>query len=477
MPVLNKARLLLLVAILAAAAGAVVFKTPAVLFLLATLLAAPILAGLMGKWMSRGLRVSRQMPLVAMVGDELRARLTVRNTGPIPALLVRAQGRGAAPKIGGAPWRRAKISAPSLTDENACFEAVGEAELVVPILMPGASFAGEIAWKLKRRGWYAWPGARAGTIDPIALSDPLSARSAPAEILVLPRPLALHRLARGDASSSAQPLRRAASADAAEVHGVRPYQPGEGGRRIHWRATARTGELHVIEWEEDTASDLTILIDTHAACVAGTPGEDSLEMAITAAASVAAFLLGQGQQVRIFWWADGLPGDAATSPGTTINRATNGVANGARLVRVESRHLAGLTPILSALAKIAHCHHANATLTALSARVARELGDQNALLLSSDLAPWNQALAPWQSGRNYGKAHGGAQNQLQGLAFDAASFRDAPDARIVVRAGIRVKATMRRAQTSDARRETPLPPRVRRVRRGDSLVDVLEKNF
>ena len=479
MPVLNKARLLLLVAILSAAAGAVVFKTPAVLFLLATLLAAPILAGLMGKWMSRGLRVSRQMPLVAMVGDELRARLTVTNHGAVPALLVRAQGRGAAEKIGGASWRRAKTSAPPLADENACFEAVGEAELVVPILMPGASFAGEIAWKLKRRGWYAWPGARAGTIDPIALSDPLSARSAPAEILVLPRPLALRRLSRGGASSGAQPLRRALTADAADVHGVRPYQPGEGGRRIHWGATARTGELHVIEWEEDTASDLTILLDTHAACVAGAPGEDSLEMAITAAASVAAFLLGQSQQTRIFWWADGASDDVATSPGTATNggAARNGATtDGARLMRVESRHLAGLTPVLSALAKIAICRHPNATLAALSARVARELGEQNALLLSSDGADWKQALAPWQSEFRPGGAHGGAYSGARGLAFDAASFRDAPSARIVARAGIRVTATMRRVQTSDVRGEAPLPPRVRRVRRDDSLLDALEKN-
>ena len=465
---LNKTRLALLVAILSAAAGAVVFKTPSVLFLLATLLAAPLLAGAMGAKMSRGLRVARQMPPVASVGDELRARLTVRNLGPLPALLVHAQGRGVEP-VASAPWRRAKtLAAPaataSIAEQNACFETVGEAELVVPILMPGASFTGEIAWKLRRRGLYAWPGARAGTVDPIALSDALSARSAPAQLLVLPRPFKLRRLPQSESPSGARPLRRAtASADGAQIHGVRPYQPGEGGRRIHWRATARTGQLHVIEWEEETASDLTILLDAHAACVVGPAGEDSLEMAITAAASVAAFLLEQGQLVRIFWWAD----DAATAPGNARNAAPNASGNAARLMSVEARHRAALTRVLSALAQIAVCHHENATLAALSARVAREFGDQNALLLSSDLAAWNQALVPWQSERGFIGA--------RGLAFDAASFADAKNAHFTWRAGRRVTATMRRVETSETSQSPLLPAPVRRVRRDDSLVDALEK--
>ena len=455
MPQFNKTHLILLVAILSAAAGAVVFKTPSVLFLLATLIAAPILAMAMGKWMSRGLRVTRQMPLVGEVGDELRARLTVRNSGLIPALLVHAQGRGAVEKTGRAPWRRARMDVPVATESVAFFEVLGEAELVVPILMPGASFTGEVAWKLTRRGHYLWPGARAGTVDPIALSDALTARSAPAELLVLPRPLKLRRLQLGGGSPSTQPLRRATTAaDAAEIHGVRPYQPGEGGRRIHWRATARTGELHIIEWEEETAADLTIVIDVQAALIAGEKGEDSLEDSITAAASVAAFLLESGQRVRIFWWADETAGD---------------VSNGARLMRVESRHQAGLTPVLTALAKIAPCHSEGATLSALSARVQRETGDESALLIGSDEAAWREALSPWQRARGLGGGYG--------LAFESASFKDAHNNGFTLRAGSSVTATMQRVDASNVRQKPELPPHVRRIKRSDSLVDALEKNF
>ena len=454
---LNKTRLVLLVAILSAAAGAVVFKTPSVLFLLATLIAAPVLAGAMGKWMSRGLRVSRQMTMIGTVGDELRARISVRNSGQIPALLVHAQGRGNEEKSRENGWRRGQKSVGSNADSNEgqhpFFESVGEAELIVPILMPGASFSGEVAWKLLRRGLVAWPGARAGTVDPISLSDALTARGAPDELLILPRVLRLRSLSQGGGSTSAQLLRRAAiSPDAAEIHGVRPHQPGESGRRIHWRATARTGLLHVIEWEEETASDLTILIDTDARFVVGPAGDDTLEHAITAAASVAAFLLESGQRARIFWWAEG--DVAAAEP---------------LLMCVESRHQNGLIAVLTALAKIESCHHAGATLGALSARVQREAADESALLLGCDGAAWGEALAPWRRGRDWISA--------RGLALEADSFQQTTRDTLTLRAGERETATLQRAEASKNQQRSALPAGVQRVQRSESLVDALEKKF
>ncbi len=459
----NKTRLVLLVAILSAAAGAIVFKTPSALFLLATLIAAPVLASAMGKWMSRGLRVTRQMPLVGTVGDELRARLTVRNNGLIPALLVHARGRGPAEKPRRAPWRRSKIervvASPNAADEHC--EVVGESELIVPILMPGASFSGEITWKLVRRGLVAWPGARAGTVDPIALNDVLTARDAPAELLILPRPLKLRRLSLGGGAAAVQSLQRvAAAADAAEIHGVRPYQPGEGGRRIHWRATARTGELHVIEWEEETAADLTILLDVQANLIAGSAGDDTLEHSITAVASVAAFLLERGQRARIFWWADNGADDVA------------GVESGPRLMRIEARHQAGLTQILTALAKIVPCHNAGATLSALSRRVQPEVGAESVLLVGSDGAAWETALMPWKRERFRAGAHG--------LAFDAASYASAEPDGFTLSAGRAVAATLQHVEASKARSDAALPTLpvgVRRVARSGALAEALERDF
>lgn len=45
------------------------------------------------------------------------------------------------------------------------------------------------------------------------------------------------------------------------VRGVRPYVPGDPVHRIHWRATARTGDLVVKEVDETGAPRLTIALD------------------------------------------------------------------------------------------------------------------------------------------------------------------------------------------------------------------------
>jgi uncharacterized protein (DUF58 family) len=63
--------------------------------------------------------------------------------------------------------------------------------------------------------------------------------------------------------------------------------PGDPLRRIHWRQTARTGQLTVIEFEETQSIDLKIVLDTAAEGVVGDEPNTSLEYAIRAAATIA----------------------------------------------------------------------------------------------------------------------------------------------------------------------------------------------
>ncbi len=53
------------------------------------------------------------------------------------------------------------------------------------------------------------------------------------------------------------------------VRGVRPYVPGDPVHRIHWRATARTGDLVVKEVDETGAPRLTIALDLGGGGMAG----------------------------------------------------------------------------------------------------------------------------------------------------------------------------------------------------------------
>jgi uncharacterized protein (DUF58 family) len=77
--------------------------------------------------------------------------------------------------------------------------------------------------------------------------------------IVLPRfaSLARRRESRETESSTASP--RAGYGN--EVFGVREYRAGDSLRRIHWRSSARHGELVVREFEPPGLQTLTILVD------------------------------------------------------------------------------------------------------------------------------------------------------------------------------------------------------------------------
>ena len=70
----------------------------------------------------------------------------------------------------------------------------------------------------------------------------------------------------------------------AEFHGLRSYRPGDSLRHLHWRTTARRGELMVREYEDWPNDDLTVVLEARKA-----PGEGDdplLEDAISLAATI-----------------------------------------------------------------------------------------------------------------------------------------------------------------------------------------------
>jgi uncharacterized protein (DUF58 family) len=80
---------------------------------------------------------------------------------------------------------------------------------------------------------------------------------------------------------------------------TREYRHGDDLRRIHWRTTARRGELTVRREEQPWQSRGAVLLDTRIVAHRGDGPASSLEWAVSAAASISVHLARTGFEVRL----------------------------------------------------------------------------------------------------------------------------------------------------------------------------------
>lgn len=157
----------------------------------------------------------------------------------------------------------------------------------VPRLAPGEKkrLRGEVT--LPQRGWYEWPAPTAQSGYPFGLVERTASLGAPERVIVFPAVGRLHRgrlrrfLARA-APSVGRVRRRPTPHPAAqsEFHGLRPFRSGDSPRLIHWRTSARRGELMVREFEETPTDNLVLVLDPTG------PGGKRLERAVSLAATI-----------------------------------------------------------------------------------------------------------------------------------------------------------------------------------------------
>ncbi|URM91696.1 DUF58 domain-containing protein [Streptomyces sp. MRC013] len=90
----------------------------------------------------------------------------------------------------------------------------------------------------------------------------------------------------------------------------REYRYGDDLRRVHWRSTARYGELMVRREEQPRQARCTVLLDTRAEAYGNDGPGPSFEWAVEGAASAVTHMLERGYAVRLLTdTGDALPGD------------------------------------------------------------------------------------------------------------------------------------------------------------------------
>lgn len=112
-------------------------------------------------------------------------------------------------------------------------------------------------------------------------------------IATLPDRILSHRGSLGDYRPMNQPLR----AETISTTSVRPYEPGDPFRRIHWRTTARHYSPFVKVFEPEAASRLWLIPDFNANSHLVSGENSSLETMVTVTASLAASFLQQNLSV------------------------------------------------------------------------------------------------------------------------------------------------------------------------------------
>jgi uncharacterized protein (DUF58 family) len=93
-------------------------------------------------------------------------------------------------------------------------------------------------------------------------------------------------------------MRIAATAGEDDV-APRPYRDGDDLRRVHWRSTARHGELMVRREEQPWHSRATVFLDTRSIAHAGSGISSSFEYAVSAAASIGVHLANQQFEMQM----------------------------------------------------------------------------------------------------------------------------------------------------------------------------------
>ena len=205
------------------------------------------------------------------VGDQMRITYTLRNGSRIPK-----------------PWL--EIHNPT----------------TLPGSLPGRAISlggrSERSWlvraPLTRRGHFRIEPLHIRTGDPFGFFEASATVGQGVSVIVYPKlePLPAWRLPAASLEGSHSAAERTLQTTPL-VSTVRPYAPGDSMNRIHWRMTARHGEIQVKEFELEQTADAWIVLDLQRGIQVGRGEASTTEVAIQAAASIAHKAIGENRAV------------------------------------------------------------------------------------------------------------------------------------------------------------------------------------
>jgi uncharacterized protein (DUF58 family) len=141
---------------------------------------------------------------------------------------------------------------------------------------------------LTRRGHFRIEPLQIRTGDPFGFFESSASVGSGINVVVYPRlePVPLWRLPASNIDGSTAMRERTLQATPLATT-VRPWAPGDAFNRIHWKATARHGDIHVKEFDLEQTADAWVLLDLERSAQRGVGDQSTVEVAVRAAAAVA----------------------------------------------------------------------------------------------------------------------------------------------------------------------------------------------
>jgi uncharacterized protein (DUF58 family) len=163
-------------------------------------------------------------------------------------------------------------------------------------LQPGERVRAAYRLPTAQRGIFPLGPLTIGLTDPCGLAACAREAAPCATLVVYPRVETIHPLGQGrgadPTASSGQP---SVAFGGEDFYALRPYQTGDDLRRVHWPSSARSDELMIRQDELPWQGRISVLVDVRRS----QHSEASLELALSAAASIVTAAFRAGRQIRL----------------------------------------------------------------------------------------------------------------------------------------------------------------------------------
>lgn len=265
--------------------------------ILATLLSAIIVSGVVARSSLRSIAVSMQVPENVFVGEPVSIKVSLWNRKRFfPSFSIWVENLESADRRGPGWFRR--IMTRGKTRGDTAESSVLHHPAYFPIVAPGEKRSELVVQSFPRRGPYRLEGFRISTRYPFGLFRRGERARAQGEVLVYPHvdevssyfhllpflPGRLEGLHVGHGES---------------LYAIRKYREGESARIVDWKATAKTGTLMAREYAREEESNVCLILDTIIHQPARPDYLQQFEKAVSLAASLAVHFSDEDSELEL----------------------------------------------------------------------------------------------------------------------------------------------------------------------------------